>query len=62
MNARDAYHWMEAGNYEGKKTFNGRKVENIMRVYAKAVADGIVDYVQSDLYQKTDSRLKAKSK
>lgn len=62
MNARDAYKWMEAGNYEGKKTFNGRKVENIMKVYAKAVAQGIVDYVQSDLYQKTDARLKAKSK
>lgn len=62
MNAKDAYHWMEAGDYAGKKTFNGRQVENIMKVHANAVATGIVDYVQSDLYQSTAHRLKSKAR
>jgi len=61
MNAKDAYYWMEAGDYEGTKTFNGRKVPNIMKVYADAVADGIVDYVKGDLYKSTKKRLERKS-
>ncbi|MEM1059111.1 MAG: N-acetylmuramoyl-L-alanine amidase [Verrucomicrobiota bacterium] len=61
MNAKDAYYWMEAGDYEGTKTFNGRKVPNIMKVYADAVAKGIVEYAQGDLFRATKARIESKS-
>lgn len=46
MNARDAYPWLVAGNYDGKKTINGSERQNIFREFADAVTAGVLRYFQ----------------
>ena len=43
MNDRTAYAWIQAGEYEGKRTFGGKERENIFREYADQVADGVIE-------------------
>lgn len=45
MNARDAYAWIVAGDYEGTKSFDGSAPrQNVFREYADAVVAGVVKY------------------
>lgn len=47
MNDRTIYPWIQAGEYEGTRTFAGKSRANIFREYADQVADGVIDYFRS---------------
>ena len=44
MNSREGFDRIEAGEYEGTRTFNGVERKNIYREYADSVVDGLMDY------------------
>ncbi len=46
MNARDAYPWLIAGDYEGTKEINGVAKPSIFREMADAVVAGVVRYFE----------------
>ncbi len=46
MNSNEAFARIEAGDYEGTREINGQQRPSIFREYARAVADGVVQYLQ----------------
>jgi hypothetical protein len=47
MNSREAFERIQAGDYEGTRTFNGVERKNIFQEYADGVVDGLVDYYRN---------------
>jgi hypothetical protein len=47
MNSREAFERIQAGEYEGTRTFNGVERKNIIREYADGVVNGLVEYYQT---------------
>ena len=48
MNSNEVFARVEAGDYSGRREINGVLRPSIFREYANAVADGLVEYVQSE--------------
>jgi hypothetical protein len=46
MNSKEAFARIEAGDYAGTREINGVQRPSIFREYAKAIADGLVEYRQ----------------
>jgi hypothetical protein len=44
MNSRDAFARIQAGDYEGIRSFNGVERKSIFREYAGSVIDGLTEY------------------
>ncbi len=44
MNSRDGFERIQAGDYEGTRTFGGVERKNIIQEYADGVVDGLVEY------------------
>ncbi len=44
MNNQEVFDRIQAGPYDGTRTFNGVEKKNIFREYADSVVDGLVDY------------------
>jgi hypothetical protein len=44
MNNQEVFDRIQAGEYDGTRTFNGVEKKNIFREYADSVVDGLVDY------------------
>lgn len=44
MNARDAYSWLIAGDYDGLQTIDGRARQSLFREFADAIAAAVVRY------------------
>lgn len=57
MNDRKAFYQIVAGDFEGERVINGKPQRSIFRVFAEAVAAGIVDAAKMDFgdYQAPDS-------
>ena len=47
MNDREMYRWIQAGEYEGTRSFAGRNRGNVFREYADLTADGVLGYFRS---------------
>ena len=44
MNSKEDYDYIQAGDYEGTRTFNQKSRPSIYEEYAEAVVEGILDY------------------
>jgi len=44
MNSREGFERIQAGEYEGTRTFNGVERKNIYREYSDSLVDGLVEY------------------
>jgi hypothetical protein len=44
MNSREGFDRIQAGEYEGTRTFNGMERKNIYREYSDSVVDGLIEY------------------
>jgi hypothetical protein len=47
MNSRDGFERIQAGDYDGTRSFGGVEQQSIFREYADGVVDGLVDYYRS---------------
>jgi hypothetical protein len=47
MNSREGFERIQAGDYEGTRTFNGVERKNIFQEYTDGVVDGLVDYYRN---------------
>ena len=47
MNSREVFARVQAGDYEGTKTIEGKEQSSIFREYADGIIDGLLDYYKA---------------